>query len=73
MTDDIEIEVDPLADNPDYVKCPRCWHHTHEGKYNYDNLCDRCCHVLVSDWPDHASVPHILASREEQKRKWGVA
>ena len=41
-------------------------------KHNYDNLCDRCCNVLVTAWPNHESVPHILAAREEQKRKWTV-
>jgi hypothetical protein len=59
-----------LVDNPDYVKCPRCWHYTHEGLHNHDNLCDRCCNVLLSDFPDHESIPHIKESRERQKQQF---
>jgi len=55
--------VQSLMSDPDYTKCPRCWHYTHEGLHNHDGLCDRCCNVLVAAWPDHESVPHI-------KEKW---
>lgn len=60
------IGVRSLANDPDYSKCPRCWHYTHEGLHNYENLCDRCCHALVDGWPDHESVTHILESRKKQ-------
>ena len=56
-----------LKDDPNYAKCPRCWH-MHTALLNYDCLCDRCCNVLVESWPDHASVPFITASKEAQKR-----
>jgi hypothetical protein len=52
-----------LVNNPDYTKCPRCWHYTHEGLHNHDGLCDRCCRVLLDHWPDHESVPHIKQRR----------
>lgn len=55
--------VRSLKDDPDYTKCPRCRHYTHEGLHNYDGLCDRCCNVIVNTWPDHESVPHI-------KQRW---
>ena len=55
--------VQSLMSDPDYTKCPRCWHYTHEGLHNHDGLCDRCCRVLVDAWPDHESVPYI-------KEKW---
>ena len=58
--------VRSLRDDPNYVRCPRCWHYTHEGLSNYENLCDRCCRVLIDAWPDHPSVPHI-------KKQWEKA
>lgn len=58
------VVVKALQNDPNYVKCPRCWHYTHEGLHNHDNLCDRCCHVLLNAWPDHPSVPHIKARRQ---------
>lgn len=54
------------------VKCPRCWHVTGEGRFNFDGLCDRCCDVLIHDYPTHESVPLIVASRAEQRAQWGV-
>ena len=58
------VVIRSLAQDPNYVKCPRCWNYTHEGLSNYDNLCDECCSTLVSAWPDHPSVPHIKAAQE---------
>lgn len=55
-----------LVNNPDYTKCPRCWHYTHEGLHNHDGLCDRCCRVLLDHWPDHESVPHIKQRRTHE-------
>ena len=43
------------------AECPRC-RIVHTIQHNYDNLCDRCCKVLVEDFPDHESVPHIRAA-----------
>jgi len=55
--------VRSLANDPDYTKCPRCWHYTHEGLHNHDGLCDRCCRVLIDHHPNHESVAHILKRR----------
>lgn len=66
----LAVQVASLTDDPNYVKCPRCWHYTHEGLHNYDNLCDRCCVTLITAFPDHESVPHIIANRAEQQAKW---
>lgn len=56
--------VRSLANDPDYTKCPRCWHYTHEGLHNHDGLCDRCCRVLIDHYPNHESVAHILKRRQ---------
>ncbi len=61
------VLVQALVNNPNYVKCPRCWHY-HSILLNYDSLCDRCCNVLETAWPDHESVPFIKAAREAQIR-----
>ncbi len=42
-----------------HPKCPRCYRHTPEGRWNFDSLCDRCCTVLLDKFPDHWSIPHI--------------
>ena len=52
-------------------KCPRCGLY-HLMEFNYDHLCDRCCHVLVDDFPDHESVPGIKACYASQRFKWNV-
>ena len=40
------------------LKCPRCakWNYT----LNYQNLCNRCVHVLLTQNKDHDSVKNIL-------------
>jgi hypothetical protein len=58
------VVVRSLANDPDYTKCPRCWHYTHEGLHNHDGLCDRCCRVLIDHYPNHESVAHILERRQ---------
>ena len=65
----MKVIIDSVQGNPDYTKCPRCWHHTHEGLFNFDGLCDRCCRTLVDNYPDHESVPHITANWNKQKEK----
>jgi hypothetical protein len=62
------VVVTALRDNPDYVKCPRCWHY-HAIKENHDSLCDRCCNVLIDAWPDHPSTPLIKANMAAQREK----
>ena len=64
---DCAVEVEAVRDNPAYGRCPRCWHY-HTVKLNYDHLCDRCCIVLMSAWPDHVSVPHIRGNWEAQRK-----
>ena len=66
------IFVSSVRDDPNYTKCPRCWHYTHEGLQNYDSLCDRCCRVILECWPDHESWPRIKSNWDAQKVKWSV-
>lgn len=66
----MEIIVTSLANDPNYAKCPRCWHYTHEGIENYDGLCDRCCRVLADNFPDHPAVPHMKAAINAQCKKY---
>lgn len=70
MSPQPSIEVRSLANNPDYVKCPRCWHYTHEGLENHDNLCDRCCLVLMENFPNFSETPAIIKNWESQKQKY---
>mgnify|MGYP000930103236 CR=1 FL=1 len=64
--------VTSLANDPNFVKCPRCWHY-HSVKLNHDNLCDRCCRVMVENFPDHEQTPFILASLEKQREMFRAA
>ena len=77
MTDEknkgLNFVVRSLANDPDYIKCPRCRHYTHEGLHNYDNLCDRCCSNIVEGWPDHPDTAHILESRKKQLEYFSAA
>lgn len=61
------VIVESLANDPDYTKCPRCWHYTHEGLKNHDGLCDRCCLTMMESWPDHPATPLIKEAWEAQK------
>jgi len=78
------ILVESIRDNPDYVKCPRCLHY-HTAKENFghteedilldpylskEKLCDRCTHIILNQHPNHPSVPFILKSLVEQRKKY---
>ena len=53
------------------VKCPRCWHY-HYVSYNFDYLCDRCCYVILENFPDHESVAEILEAYRQQRIRWNL-
>jgi hypothetical protein len=53
------------------VKCPRCYRLTGEGRFNFDGLCDRCCGVILKQFPAHWSVDGIKRAYAEQRKKWG--
>lgn len=61
--------VRAVRDDPNYVKCPRCWKY-HTVKQNHDGLCDGCCKVLVECFPDHPSIPDITANLSAQRDKF---
>ena len=63
------VVVTSMLDNPRAVKCPRCWHYHTVGE-NHDNLCDRCCHVMMNAWPGHLATPLIKANFEAQRAKY---
>lgn len=67
----VVIQVESLKDDPNYVKCPRCWNY-HAVKENFDGLCDRCWPVLLKDYPDHWSVKGIKESIKAQRVKYGI-
>lgn len=64
-----------LVEKAEGVKCPRCWK-IHPVRVNFQDLCDRCCHSVVEDYPNHWSVSGIKASyamqREVMSWKWGT-
>ena len=64
------VVVTSLRDNPNYVKCPRCWY-LHTIKENHDCLCDRCCNVMLEAWPNHAATPLIRENMAAQREKYG--
>jgi len=66
------VIVTSLRDDPNYGKCPRCWHY-HTVKENHDCLCDRCSKVMVENWPDHPATPAIVANLEAQRAKYTVS
>jgi hypothetical protein len=41
-----DVGVESLRDNPNYVKCERCWNY-HTCKLNFMRCCDRCCQTLL--------------------------
>ena len=67
------------ASDPDYVKCPRCWDwHTVRSNFGHlpeeeaadpklahEKLCDDCQRFILTEHPDHPSVPHIKAALEK--------
>lgn len=40
------------------VCCPRCRHWSYS--MNFDSLCNACVDLVLTHFPDHESVPHIL-------------
>ena len=56
-----EIEVTHASG----VKCPRCWH-WHAADLNFDNLCNRCVQIILTDFPNHESAARILQNLSER-------
>ena len=48
-------------------KCPRCYRYEQAATLNFEGLCDRCCDIVVKEFPDHWSVPRIKAALAKQK------
>lgn len=46
-------------------KCPRCRIYSYSD-LNYHYLCNRCMAVIVNDYPDDPSVPHIMKNLNER-------
>lgn len=63
------VTVTPVSENPRNVKCPRCWQY-HMVVGNFDNLCDRCQNVILTDYPEHESVAGIRAGIAAQLEKF---
>jgi hypothetical protein len=85
MNTDIERTIVVLAaDDGHNVKCPRCWH-WHGAPDNFGHLpeeikadpekakealCDSCQRLILTEFPQHPSVPHIMAALAAQRRKF---
>lgn len=64
----MEMTDERKADPETYLRCPRCYgYHSIHG--NFDNLCDSCQKTILTNFPDHPSVPFI----KEALDKWRVA
>lgn len=40
-------------------QCPRCWK-WHYADLNYDKLCNRCVHVMITEYPTDERTIKIL-------------
>lgn len=74
------IRVESMDDGRN-VKCPRCWHWhgvvdnfghlpaeiALDPKLAKEKLCDGCQQIILRDFPNHDSVPHIVAALERQR------
>lgn len=72
----IQVVSVSSLDDGNHAKCPRCWHwhpdllnfgHTWEEvntnpKLRKEKLCNRCQDIILTEFPDHPSVPHIKLS-----------
>ncbi len=67
MTDGTDIFVEDLK-ALGWTKCPRCRTY-HPVKDNHLGLCDKCCHVLIEDFPDDEISIKIKESYSEQRKK----
>lgn len=63
----MEVEVHSLRDDPNYVKCERCWNY-HTCKMNFMQCCDRCCSALL-ELDDSIVAPHFKEEIRESYRK----
>ena len=64
-----QVHIELCEDDSSMRKCPRCskWHTVRE---NYDDLCDRCVYVILTDHPNHESVINIQQVLEVQRKKY---
>lgn len=61
------FEIEPLKDDPRFIKCPRCYLY-HSWLAAYEKLCDRCCHSLIEGCSD--SHPELIGKIKEYCTKW---
>lgn len=81
MTEEQQMYLLLCLDNISGWRCPRCWHY-HDVYLNFghtpeevsvepwlgrEKLCDKCQRIILTDYPEHASVPYIKASLKYQK------
>jgi predicted amidophosphoribosyltransferase len=64
-----DILIKDCSEDEHSRKCPRCWK-WHDIIENYDDLCDRCQRAILSSYPNHESVPGIMAALEAQRKKY---
>jgi hypothetical protein len=67
-SENIVVAVESMNDGHN-VKCPRCWH-WHGVAENFDRLCDKCQQIMLADFPNHPSVPHIQSALTAQRAKY---
>lgn len=80
-----DVTVISLVDGR-HVKCPRCWHWhicvdnfghlpdeiAEKPKLAEEKLCDVCQRIILTQYPGHPAVPHILAALRSQEQKYRV-
>lgn len=62
-------ELECVVERAEGLKCPRC-QRICGIEANFDHLCDRCCEVMIADYPDHEATPLIIESLRLQKERW---
>lgn len=61
-----EQENNLRAAMPGWHVCPRC-RGAHSIQGNHDGLCDRCCGVILSDFPDWELATLVKSARQKFK------
>jgi hypothetical protein len=49
------------------LKCPRCYKYTHS--MNYDDLCNRCVHIMITEYSNHPKTTLIIQDLDSRGLK----
>lgn len=65
----LNIQIESLKENTEYLKCPRCWHY-HHTRLNFMEMCDKCCQALLEAFTNDGWQESFPEVTEDEARRY---